>query len=122
MNRSAIFVFWLAMFVPTFASDKRTVLSLVGREFRIEDHWTGQEVAFRMKGREIVAVWRILGSGRPVLSETECSVEVKSPRQCVFFLQRDGKRYEVKLAFSDDGPVRAYLDGIRIYLVEKEPN
>lgn len=105
------------------AADKPTIQSLVGREFSIHDDWAGQELAFRTKGESICAVWRILGSGVPVVSEVECPVEVKSPSQCVFEVQlRDKSRSKVKVELGEKSEVRAYLNGVRIEIEEKKPN
>ena len=73
------------------------------------------------KGEALVAVWRRLGSGIPVISEIEYPVALRSQRQCVFQLERDQKRYELKISLTDEGPPRAYLDGIRIYFEEISP-
>lgn len=93
---------------------------MVGCEFRIQDDWAGQELAFRKKSGSICAVWRILGSGRPILSEIEIPVEAKSPRQRVFDVHlRDGVRTKVKVQIGDGEEILTFLNGVRIRLDEK---
>lgn len=121
MKRFIVIVLWFALLMPAYAANPHTVENLVEREFRIEDHWTGHELAFRRQGAAIIAVWRTLGSGIPVTSEAQYAVTMRSQRQCVFHLERDRKRYEVKVSLTDEGQVRAYLDGFRIYLEEISP-
>jgi|CXWL01.1.fsa_nt_gi hypothetical protein len=104
-------------------ADRPTLQSLVGREFLILDDWAGQALAFKNKGDSIYAVWRILGSGVPVLSEAEYPVEMKSPFQCVFEVQlRDKSRSMVKVGIGEASEVRVFLNGVRIMLQEKQPN
>lgn len=94
--------------------------SLAGREFSVEDDWAGQELAFQKKGEALVAVWRVLGSGRPVLLEVECPVEIKSSRCVEFDLRlRDKSRGRVKVLLGEHAEVRAFLNGIRILLEVK---
>lgn len=91
MNKLQLLVVCFLALVAGLAAAESSIQSLVGREFRIQDDWAGQELAFRKKSESICVVWRILGSGRPILSEIEIPVEAKSPRQCVFDVQlRDG--------------------------------
>lgn len=112
------------LLVPLLASAANyvTIDDLVGHEFSIEDHWAGQELAFVRQDGAIKAVWRILGSGVPVVSQRSCTVEKRSERQCVFFLDPEKKHAEVKISLNDAGEVKAFLDGIRIYITEKKPN
>jgi hypothetical protein len=116
-------VLWLLGLIPGYAAGQPNLQSLIGREFVIHDDWAGQELAFRLKGESICAVWRILGSGRPVLSEAEYPVEVTGPNQCVFETQlRDKSRSRVKVEIGANSEVRAYVNGIRISLDDKKPN
>jgi len=109
-----------AVFVP--AAEEPAIQSLIGREFIVHDDWAGQELSFVSKGGSILAVWRILGSGRPVLSEVEYPIETKGSRQCVFEVQlRDGSRGKVKIELGDASELRAYLNGIRFQIEEKKP-
>jgi hypothetical protein len=87
MKKLLLVIVCVLIAVSVFAADQPTIQSLVGREFSIYDDWAGQELAFRGKEKSIVAVWRVLGSGRPVLSEIEYPVEIKSAHQCVFKVQ-----------------------------------
>jgi len=108
--------------VSARAAIEPTIESLVGREFTVRDDWAGQELAFVRKSGAILAVWRVLGSGRPVLSEVEYPIEAKSPRQCVFEVQlRDGSRSKVKIELGDRSEVHAFLNGIRFQIEEKKP-
>lgn len=123
MRVALLLTIWLITVVSGRAVDDPTIQSLVGREFSIHDDWAGQELAFRSKGNSICAIWRILGSGAPVVSEVEYPVEVKSQWQCVFeVLLRDKSRSKVKVELGERAEVRAYLNGVRIEIEEKKPN
>lgn len=110
----------LLVTISGFAATESPIDSLVGRGFSIEDDWAGQEVAFLRKEGGLVAAWRILGSGRPVVSEKEYPVEVKGPTLGAFSLDRAGKHYDVKIDLSQK-EVRLYVDGFRIHLKEQLP-
>lgn len=109
----------LALSSDSFADDRPTIHSLAGREFRIEDDSAGQELAFRKSGESLVAIWRILGSGIRVISETESPVELRSPWQIVFEVGlRNQTPGTIKVGIYPGGETRAYLNGVRIPLEE----
>jgi hypothetical protein len=123
MRSLFLLALWSIALISAVAGEELAFESLVGREFAVDDDWAGQELAFVRKGDSILAVWRVLGSGRPVLSEVESPIEAKSPRQCVFAVQlRDGSRSKVKIEISDRSEVQAYLNGVKFPLKEKNPN
>lgn len=122
MKRIGLFLLWIAATSIALGAKPGTVDDLAGRVFAVEDHWAGQELSFKKEGDSLVAIWRILGSGLPVISERSYPVKIMSRSQCRFSLELNGHSSEVKLNVDPDGKAKAYLDGIRIYVSERVPN
>jgi hypothetical protein len=122
MKVLSLLALWLLVAVAGYGEDRPTIHSLVGREFHIEDDSTGQELAFRKKGESLVAVWRILGSGRPVISEIEYPVEVRSAWQIRFEVElKDRSRANIKVGITSPTEISIYLNGVRIPTREHPP-
>src|SRR5688572_12662619 len=114
MKMLSLLALWLLVAVAGYGDDRPTIQSLVGRNFYIEDDSTGQELAFRQKGESLVAVWRILGSGRPVISEVEYPVEVRSAWQVRFEVElNDKSRAKIKVGITSPSEIRIHLNGVR---------
>lgn len=109
----------LLVAVAGYADDQSTIQSLTGREFHIQDDWAGQELAFKKKDDTLVAVWRIRGSGVPIISEIEYPVQFLSRTQVVVDVILSNKipgRMKVEIR---NGPeIRAYLNGVRLPIEE----
>jgi hypothetical protein len=113
----------LIAMIPGRAAEPPTIQSLIGRKFAIHDDWAGQELTFRRRGNSIRAVWRILGSGVPVVSEVESPVKINSERQCEFQVRlRDENRSKVKVELWNRSDVRIYLNGVRVDCEERRTN
>jgi hypothetical protein len=96
------------------------ISSLVGREFSVHDDFAGQELAFKARGSSTCAIWRVLGSGRPVLSEVEYPLELKNENQGVFNVQlRDKSWGRMKIEIRGRSDVRLFLNGLGISITEK---
>lgn len=120
MKATALIALGLSIPVWACAADSPAIESLIDREFVIHDDWAGQELAFKREGQSLHAIWRVLGSGRPVISETAYPVEIASPRRCVFDAQLRGQHSgHLKVELGDNGEVKIYLNGVKISSEEK---
>jgi hypothetical protein len=97
------------------ADDRPTINSLAGHYFRIEDDGPNQELTFRLKGDSLVAVWRILGSGVPVISEVEYPVDLPSKWQARSEAKlRDGSTGKLKVSLYGAKDIRIFLNGVQV--------
>lgn len=119
MKPSLLLLVWSLAALSSLAADRSPLPPLAGRTFSIQDDWAGQELAFIRAGDTLRAVWRVLGSGVPVISEVEYPLEIVSPRQCAFSARLRGEvTRKVKVVIGERGEVLLYIDGLRIHAEE----
>ena len=122
------FALLLALIANAAVADQPRLESLVGREFLVEDDWAGQSFTLQRNGESLQAVWRVLGSGRPVVSEKVYPVEMQGDRMGKFRVllgsaMTDPRAHpaEITILLPVDAPMKVYLNGVRIVVEERAP-
>jgi hypothetical protein len=116
MKNTHIFILITLLIAFSLKADERpTINSLIGQEFIIEDTWTGQSFTLKKKEKDLIIVWKVFGSGVPIVSEKEYPVKIKSDWQFRFHTGSGENINNFQVSILDKGKVKVYLNGIRIY-------
>ena len=110
----------LCISITLKADERPTIHSLIGKEFIIEDTWAGQSFTLQEKNDKLSVIWKIFGSGVPVVSETEYPVTKKSDWQYVFHVPNGTSKNEIKVSIHDEKITKVYINNIRIYAKKNE--
>jgi len=114
---------FLVIVSVAFSADPRpTIRSIAGREYIVEDHWAGQSFTIVEKGDGLEMVWKIFGSGVPVVSESRIPIIIKNEWQIRAKPTDTDCPREIKVEIGDQGEVRVFIDGIRIYIFDGTPS
>jgi hypothetical protein len=115
---SRLLIFLVVFVSSAKADDRPTVESLVGVEYSVEDRWAGMSFMLEQDMSGYSLVWRTHGSGVRVISETRHPVEVCSPWLIESNIGDGDPCHDFMVGIHEGGEVRAFLNGIRVYITK----